>query len=238
MGRLLLCDVCGPVGDLLQKLSGEEGNKWLEYLNKMLRKENPFDPAKKELPSILNWQAVGKALGMEKEFKELIDGFDSAPHGQWAIYMPKDLTCNKVWKALKERCDGYSWYGDDLDKKVSKRNDRDPANGEYAATVRAVVEADEENAGKSADQLDAEKHHGMTLLEREILELAYFLTTGEHLDRESWTMCPASQGVDGLVPCMRFNPGYCKVQIDRGDPGRSSSRVRSRSVSILPAKSR
>jgi hypothetical protein len=43
MSRLALCDVVGPLCDLLQKLSGDQGDLWLKALNKMLRKENAWD---------------------------------------------------------------------------------------------------------------------------------------------------------------------------------------------------
>ncbi|MDP2910674.1 MAG: hypothetical protein Q8N58_02740 [bacterium] len=42
MSRLALCDVSGLFTDFLQKLSGEEGDQWLEAFKKMLRKENPW----------------------------------------------------------------------------------------------------------------------------------------------------------------------------------------------------
>ncbi|MBM3206133.1 MAG: hypothetical protein FJZ43_00725 [Candidatus Staskawiczbacteria bacterium] len=167
-----------------------------------------------------------------------MDQFEAAPAGQWAIYVPKSLIRNKVWNVIKERCGGYSLYGDNLDQKISKRNDRDPANGSYAISVRAVVEADEENAGKSTNQLDGEGHRGMTFLERELLELAFFLTTGEHLDHENLTLCPASRDVDGRVPCMFWYPDFGKVQVHSCGVGSSGSHIRSRSVRVLPAKQR
>lgn len=37
MARIALCDASGPLTDLLQKLSGEEGAAWLQTLNRMLR---------------------------------------------------------------------------------------------------------------------------------------------------------------------------------------------------------
>lgn len=40
--RLALCDVRGPLNDLLEKLSGEEGEMWLRGLNKFLRKEEAW----------------------------------------------------------------------------------------------------------------------------------------------------------------------------------------------------
>ena len=42
MSRLALCDACGPLSDLLQKLSGEKGEEWNGALKKMLRRENPW----------------------------------------------------------------------------------------------------------------------------------------------------------------------------------------------------
>jgi hypothetical protein len=41
--RLTLCDVHGPLSDLLQKLNGAEGDVWNEALKRMLRKENPWE---------------------------------------------------------------------------------------------------------------------------------------------------------------------------------------------------
>ena len=37
MARIALCDASGPLTDLLQRLSGEDGTAWLRNLNKMLR---------------------------------------------------------------------------------------------------------------------------------------------------------------------------------------------------------
>lgn len=40
--RLALCDVRGPLKDLEDKLSGEDGKFWAAALKKMLRRENPW----------------------------------------------------------------------------------------------------------------------------------------------------------------------------------------------------
>lgn len=37
MARIALCDASGPLTDLLQKLSGDNGGAWLQNLNRMLR---------------------------------------------------------------------------------------------------------------------------------------------------------------------------------------------------------
>lgn len=48
MSRIALCDTSGPLTDLLQKMSGENGAAWLEKLNSMLRE-------KAEEPSLLDF---------------------------------------------------------------------------------------------------------------------------------------------------------------------------------------
>ena len=40
MSRLVLCDASGPLKDLLEKLSGEDGERWLERLKKTLRESS------------------------------------------------------------------------------------------------------------------------------------------------------------------------------------------------------
>lgn len=42
MSRVALCDARGPLTDLIEKLSGEDGSEWLRILNAALRKQNPF----------------------------------------------------------------------------------------------------------------------------------------------------------------------------------------------------
>jgi len=41
--QLTLYDARGPLIDLTEKLSGEEGSQWLQSLKKFLRKENPWE---------------------------------------------------------------------------------------------------------------------------------------------------------------------------------------------------
>lgn len=48
--RIALCEARGPLNDLLYKLSGEEGGKWLHALKQMLREENPWGVATQDFP--------------------------------------------------------------------------------------------------------------------------------------------------------------------------------------------
>lgn len=59
--RIALCDARGPLNDLMDKLSGEEGLKWLRRLSRMLRGEDPFKFHAKDLPV---WKTI--KLGTHK----------------------------------------------------------------------------------------------------------------------------------------------------------------------------
>jgi len=116
-------------------------------------------------------------------------------------------------EALKKHFRGWE-YADDLDAAIST-NDRNPKNGSYAVWVKDVREADEENASKSANDLKAEGHTGITVLERQLLEVDYFFEKGEHLDQQKVTLCSGSRDRDGRVPrtgwCGEFYVGWCRA---------------------------
>jgi len=99
-------------------------------------------------------------------------------------------------------------YESNLDETIPT-SDRDPKNGSYAVWVRDVREADEEFANKSANDLKAEGHTGITVLERQLLEADYFFEKGEHLDPENVTMCSGSRVRGGCVPHAIWYGKFC-----------------------------
>jgi len=111
-------------------------------------------------------------------------------------YAAKDI---KVWR----------WTNDNLDAITD--SDRSAAAGPYAIWVRDTQEAHLEHAGKSYDQLKTVGVPGMTLLERLILELVYFLETGKHLDVTNVTLCSGSLYHVGHVPLVYFSAGKVRV---------------------------
>ncbi len=177
----------------------------------------------------LNWEEVYKALGMEKEYQEFTLSI-SPSSNRWVVPVLKDVTPNKVVKALRSRgVDVYVSRGD-LDAGVTA-NDRDPnRDGSYVIAFHKTVEADKENADKSAAQLVKEGRQGIDLLERLLLGLGYFLTTGNHLDVNSWTLCTGSRGPGGRVPVVGRRADGRGIDVGWCRPGRSDGRLCSRSV--------
>ncbi|MDO8564554.1 MAG: hypothetical protein Q7R88_01015 [bacterium] len=120
------------------------------------------------------------------------------------IIVAKGLTMNGVYDACVKRFPCWR-YADDLDGNVPT-NDRTPTE-HYAIWVRDRVEADEELKNLSADDLAARNIKGVTLLERMLHELKYFLETWKHLDIQNVTLCSGSRNADGCVPSAGWGGG-------------------------------
>ncbi len=194
------------------------------HLQAFLDHQNPWD----KLPD-LDWAAVYQKLGLAREF----EGFRQnvvEREGFWAVPVLQGVTCNKVVAALKALDVQFYLYAEDLDQAVTK-NDRDPKNGSYVIRFHRTVEADPELANKSAQDLAADGTKGITLLERLLLELAYFLAMGgEHLDGENITLCSGSRYSDGRVPNVGWYTAYRRVYVYWCSPDSRGEYLRARSV--------
>ena len=114
------------------------------------------------------------------------------------IVVAEGLTLNRAFDACSRNFSCWR-HTDDLDRDVT-HNDREPNKSTYAIWVRDVVEADRELKDLSADQLKDQRILGVTLLERLLYELKYWLETGQHLDTSNWTLCTGSRSSNGRVP--------------------------------------
>lgn len=158
-----------------------------------------------------------------------IVGWDTKVPGHWVVPVPKGITCNLAVAALRKAGVKVSTYQNDLNKVVTVHNPDSGKKG-YTVTIKANPEADQENAGKSANVLKMEGHKGMTLPARLLLELPYFKSTGKHLDNETWTLCAGSRRSDGYVPRVRWCSDYRKVCVYWRRADHSDDGLRSRSV--------
>lgn len=177
------------------------------------------------------WQEAYQLMGMSSEYEEFAKTNEvKADPSRWVVQAIKGVTCNKAVAALRELGVNVETYGVDLDKEVTA-NDRDPnRDGSYQVSFAKNVEADPEFAGKSANQLKEQNHKGITLLERLLLELAYFIATGKHLDEKNVTLCSGSRRSDGRVPSVYWNSEDRGVYVGWYRPDHALVHLRSRSV--------
>ena len=131
------------------------------------------------------------------------------------------LSTSELLQKCRDKFPVWSYWDDeDLDKDFPKPKE---------ATTRCFkknIEADEENANKSANDLKQEDQ--ITIRERIIIELAYFEETGEHLDKDNWTLCAGSRDRGGgVVGASWGDDGF---GVGWGSPSHRNPNLRSRSV--------
>lgn len=180
-----------------------------------------------------NWQAVYEKLGRLSELEKFLAENANADCGHqnfWSAPVLEGVTPNKVVAAMRVAGVKFYLYADDLDLAVTT-NDRDPnRDGSYVVHFRETVEADPELAGKSANDLAREGVKSITLLERLLLEFAYFLATGEHLDIENTTLCSGSRYSDGRVPGVGWGADDGEVYVGWCRPDNRSPGLRARAA--------
>jgi len=165
---------------------------------------------------VIDWKKVYQALGMKDRLEEANIFIEPDP-SFWDVYVVNSVTPNEVVKALRDLGVTVDLYTNNLDTDVPT-NDCSPANGSYRVRFKKTVEADPELADKSAKVLEKEGVKGITLLERLLLELGYFLATGNHLDVDNITLCSGSRNSGGDVPRVYWltvrrgvHVGWCRV---------------------------
>ena len=221
-------ELSGVLKDLFRQI--DDGSISLFNLRAFVEHRDPFDRLVN-----LDWQKTYEVLCMSEEYAEFAktQSVKEDPN-LWIVPVIKGITCNKVVSVLRRAGVDVSLYVDDLDKDVTT-NDRDQnRDGSYAIGFHRTIEADEENKNLSANKLAKRNHKGITLLERLLLELGYFLTTGRHLDEKNWTLCAGSRHSGGHVPRVRWDSGDRGVDVCWSSPDDSRACLRSRSA-VLPA---
>lgn len=177
--------------------------------------------------SDFNWVGVYNMLGMQDAFQDF--EFEEKDN-LWTVPVIKGVTPSKILAVFRNLgVNVYSYYND-IDVSVPK-NDRDAnRDGSYAVSFKKNIEADPEFAGKSANDLARMEVKGITLLERLLLELAYFLQTNQHLDVQNVTLCSGSRLSDGDVPDVRWDADGRGLYVRWFNPSHSNSSLRARAV--------
>lgn len=163
--------------------------------------------------SHLDWVGAYRHLGIRPDIR-----FDPPRQGRFDVYVVKGVTPNKVVNALRRLGVDIQLTNKDADASAAT-NDRNTALGSYKITFRANIEADPDLANCSALDIENERVYVITLLERLLLGLAYFLGTGEHLDHESVTLCAGSRDKEGRVPGVSHVIDCHVIKIDWSCPG-------------------
>jgi hypothetical protein len=147
------------------------------------------------------------------------------------IVVTPEVTLNQVLLELKSR------FGVSSD--IASQNELAPGDrgnvrhSQYVIWIRQRVEADVEMANVSANELSDNGIKGITLLERLLFELKYYLETGKHLDVEgNVTLCAGSRGLKGCVPEVYWTSADGRLYIEWCTPYGKNRELRTRAVSL------
>ena len=169
-------------------------------------------------------------LGMDQAYDNFLTAASQqTADGYWHIPVLKEVSPNRVVKTLRRLGVDVYLYTEDLDKSITV-NDRNPKDGSYWVRCKASVEADEKNKNLSADNLAQKGIRGLTVLERLLLELAYYLASDAHLDVTTVTLCSGSRDSGGYVPNVYWYSRSRGVCVDWCGPGNRNDNLRARAA--------
>jgi hypothetical protein len=139
------------------------------------------------------------------------------------------LKTSKLLKKCKKKFLVLSYWNDEeLDKNFPQ------SKKQTTRYFKKTIEADENLANLSADDLNEKGIKGITLRERIIMEFQFFEETGGHLDIQNWTLCSGSRDSGGDVPDASWDG--VRFGVDCSSSGGRRPFLRSReAVSLLPS---
>lgn len=185
-------------------------------------KDVPLSATRSIKELVLDQEDFYRSFRMKCDFSQVIipkrrKGFNRL------IIVAKGMTAERVYNQCKKEFVCQQKFTNSVFD-----DERDPQNRAYAIWVRDVVEADEEHANKSANDIEREKLTTETLLERFLHGYKFYKETGRHLDVENVTLCAGSRGAGGIVPHVGWYDVELRVHLYSSDY--VYDRLRSREV--------
>jgi hypothetical protein len=220
----MIISLAGFIAGVLARLSFEQVENLIKNKKTVLLQKleqvfevvlDPFADTRSE------WERFYKDnFGVLVDFSEVV--IPGKPtEGSWRlVFISMGLTMNTTLAVMRKKFKVWV-YNEDLDANVliNARN----STMSYAVWVRDGVKPDAKFLGKSTRDADMAGRIGMTLLERLVLEVKYFIETGKHLDIVGVTFCTGSRSLDGGVPGVYFRPRTDEVGVDLYSVGNSNS---------------
>ncbi len=165
----------------------------------------------------INLACAYENMGMGATYREESKKFDLFENSDsWKVLVFDSLTFAQIGEGYKASRLKLETYGVNLDDVIDL--EKELRTGTYLASFPRAVESPAENGGQKARQRRDAKHKDITLKAHLVMGLAYFLETGELLDRKRWTQCQGSRHRDGLVPCVHSHLDGQTVRVGWDSP--------------------
>lgn len=162
----------------------------------------------------------------EKFFGLTIQNPTEAKDGYISLVIPKELTCEQIYKAMQTQFSCWKYCGD-IDKTIKEQQLRPDT---YYITFKDSVEPDSEHLGRSYDDFCGDGKNYMTPKEGMLAYLYYFYKTGNMMDVKGVTRFHALDS-DGNAMCM-YGRNDGQFSVDGSDRDYRDSDFGPREVSI------
>ena len=147
-----------------------------------------------------DWERVYMEIGRRAQFeKQALLMMDGPKSEKWDIIVLEGVTLEDVDSVLR-KLDMRIRYEVLNTTKIAMQNER-KADKTYKITCAKSLKGD---LPLTANEIQAQCIKSMTLLERMLLELAYYITTGDSLDKESLTLCTGSSFPSDSIPMIGY----------------------------------
>lgn len=148
-------------------------------------------------------------------YKELfnmdIENPPTATIGNIALVIPKELTCEQIYKVMQTKFDCYKYY-DDIDKAIKNQQSRPTET--YTITFKNSIEPDNEHLNKSYNDFCNDGKNYMVPKEGMLAYLYYFYKTGNMMDLKGITRFHALDSVGDAMSMYEDDDG--RFHIYRG----------------------
>lgn len=114
------------------------------------------------------------------------------------LILAQGITIEKLFKKCKTLFSCRKWVGENLDKIID--SERLAHQYSYAVWLKDNINPDSDLMLFSFQTLQSMPIKRITLQERLLFELKYYLETGKHLDTGQITYCAGSRVYDGQIP--------------------------------------
>lgn len=179
----------GVTASQLSELFRQIGNGNLKgfHIQQILDHKDPF--GLHNLNDKRIWAYVYELCGVEFSFHKYNWEIKS---DEWTIPVDVGMTPKRIVEAMRGLGVQFKLCCEDLDAHLL--NDRQASGmGPYLVNFRTQVESEKEFESVSVNSLREKSICGITLTERLLLEFAFYLFTGKHLDNSQMTLCSGSE---------------------------------------------
>lgn len=217
---------------LKEKIEYNEINE--RHLTQLLMGKNPFDYPMGPEAQVERWQErLWKFFKIKLDRRSVILPRQRGRGFQRIIINPEGLLLSDVLQTLNfwmSISHDVSWFDN-----LIVKEDRSNKFGTYAIRVHDILEPDERNEGRTAQNYRTGRVRGQTPIEYALHALCVFDELGQHLDSKTITLCSGAITQSGQMLGFRWTEDPRMLNVDLYSPESACCSPITRARSVITA---